>query len=259
MPTSSVSKLPERKIKILNILRQKQSIAPGDLAQIIQVSESTLRRDLNELVETGLVQRRFGKAELTLSSDNELPFLLRTTINEDEKRRIAQTALNLLQNGETVFISGGTTTLELARLLPEQRRLTVITNALTVANLLVDKPGINLVILGGQVRADEQTMHGHLTVWGVQQLRADKLFYGAEAISLEHGLTHSQLIEVNTDRALADAATKMILLADHTKFDKVAPACIVPLSQVDVIITGHETSADYIEKLQAQNIQIIQV
>jgi DeoR/GlpR family transcriptional regulator of sugar metabolism len=249
--------LTERQKKIVRALRPEQAIPLGELAQAIGISESTLRREVSALIEEGLVERQSGKLLPGYSEGSEIPLVVRTTINADEKKRIARAALELVHNGETIFVPGGTTTLAFARLLPGQRQLTVVTNALPVANVLVSQRGIKLVVLGGEVRRGEQTMHGHMTISGIQELRADKLFYGVEGISLEHGITHSQLIEVSTDRALISACIETILLADHTKFGKVASALVAPLSQVHRIVTGHELTSEFVTGLQAQGIQVI--
>jgi DeoR/GlpR family transcriptional regulator of sugar metabolism len=230
----------------------------SELAQRLSISESTLRRELSTLEEADLVQRKSGRVSLAYSIETEVPFLARSAVNEEEKKRIARAALDLVCNGETIFVAGGTTTLELARLLPGKSQIIVVTNALPVANVLIGRRGIKLVILGGEVRHEEQTMHGHLTIIGSQELRADKLFYGVEAVSLEHGITHSQLVEVSTDRALISACAEMILLADHTKFGKIAPALVAPLTQVNRIVTGHELDQEYVVSLQARGIQVIQ-
>ena len=249
--------LTERQKKIVRALRPDRAIPLGELALEIGVSESTLRRELIPLVEDGLVDRQTGKLLPGYSAEVETPLVVRTTINADEKKRIAKAALELVSNGETIFVAGGTTTLEFACLLPGQRQLTVVTNALPVANVLVSQRGIKLVVLGGEVRRGEQTMHGHLTVFGCQELRADKLFYGVEGISLEHGVTHSQLVEVSTDRALISACRETILLADHTKFGKVASALVTPLAQVQRIVTGSELPAEFVAGLQAVGVQVI--
>jgi len=214
-----------------------ESIPINELALQLDVSNSTLRRELHDLANENIISISVGKVSLATPSNEERPFALRTLLNSEEKVRIGRMALELVQNGDTIFIAGGTTTIEFARLLPCNRRVTVITNALRVVDLLVDQPGIDLVALGGAVRPGEQTLHGHLTDWGVAQFRADKLFYGIEAISLQHGLTHSQIVEVSTDRAFANAATQTIILADHTKFGKVAPALVMPLDRVHVVVT----------------------
>jgi DeoR/GlpR family transcriptional regulator of sugar metabolism len=249
--------LSPRQKKILQALRQKQPVTVHELAQTVQMSDSTLRRNLEILAETNLIVRQSGKVHWAFAPDTENPFLLRTMVNEDEKHRIACAALELVRNGDTIYISGGTTTLEFAHLLPGQRRLTVITNVLPVANTLVGDRNIKLVILGGELRWGEQTTHGHLALYGIEQLRADKLFYGIEAISLEHGLTHSQLVEVSTDRALIKACGRTIVLADHTKFGKVAPAVVVPVGQVQTIVTGRELADEFYRGLQACNVQVI--
>jgi len=254
---STSQKRVERRAALLQLLQGHATLSIDDLARRVKVSNSTLRRELHDLAAEGLVRVSTGNVSLASPSNEERPFALRALSNRTEKARIGRAALDLVQNGDTVFISGGTTTLELAKLLPGQRRLTVITNAVRVLNLLADQPGIDLVTLGGAVRPGEQTMHGHLTELGVAQFRADKLFFGIEAISLQHGLTHSQIPEVSTDRALVGAATQTIVLADHTKFGQVAPALVVPLEKIQVIVTDRDLPADVLQGLRAKAIQII--
>ena len=257
MVTSSRKRI-ERQMALLHVLQKNGPIPIDDLAHRLDVSSSTLRRELRNLAAQSLVTITIGKVSLATISNEERPFALRSLLNSEEKVRIGWKALELVQNGDTIFIAGGTTTLEFARLLPGQRRVTVITNALRVVDLLVDQPGIELIALGGAVRPGEQTLHGHLTDWGVAQFRADKLFYGIEAISLQHGLTHSQIVEVSTDRAFANAATQTIILADHTKFGKVAPALVMPLEKVHVIVTDRDLAQDIAESLISLGIKVIQ-
>jgi len=254
---SSSNKRVDRKVRLIRLLQENEPIAVDDLAQVSGLSQSTLRRELHRLAADGLVKLNVGQVALATSKE-EMPYAFREILNIEKKQKIARAALDLIQNGETIFIAGGTTTLELAKLLPGQRRVTVITNTLRVANLLVDSPGIDLIVLGGAVRPGEQTLHGHLTEWGVHQFRADKLIYGTEAIDLRHGITHSQIVEVSTDRALANAATQVIVLADHTKFGRVAPALVLPFEKVHIIVTDKDLSTDTLESLRAKNIQVIQ-
>ena len=247
----------ERRTAMLHMLQKTDSVPIAQLAQELGTSSSTVRRELHDLLEKGLVMVSVGKVQLATPSLEERPFVLRSLLNQEEKVRIAQAALELVQNGDTIFIAGGTTTFELARLLPGRRRLTVITNALRVIDLLVDQPGIDLITLRGAVRPGEQTMHGHLTDWGVSQFRADKLFYGIEAISLQHGLTHSQLVEVSTDRALANSATETIVLADHTKFNRVSTVSVHSLAGVNIIITDGQTPREVVAALTEKGIEVI--
>jgi DeoR/GlpR family transcriptional regulator of sugar metabolism len=251
------SKRSERQDEIVRVLRENGPTSIEDLANKLGTSQVTLRRDLRVLAEAGLLERKVGRVGLITNGDNELPLVLRSKINQEEKQRIARKALELIQNGETIMISGGTTTYELARLLPGQRRVTVITNALPVAELLADKPGITLIVLGGILRPGERTMHGHVTEMGAQELRAEKFFYGIHAISLQHGLTHNHLQEVSTDRSLIHASVQTIVLVDHTKFGKVAPAVVVPVGQVQIVISGYELAQEYVEGLKARDVQVL--
>ena len=259
MQVLSSNKRIDRKIELLLAIQTRQSITLDELERLVGVSNSTLRRDLREMIDTGYIRMTAGRIERVATTGEEVPFALRKLLNREEKQRIALAALDLIHNGESVFISGGTTTYELARLLPARRRLTVITNSLRVANAVVDSNGIDLVILGGKVRPEEQTMHGHLTEWAAQELRADKFFYGIPAVHAVHGLTHGQTIEVSTDRFMANAATQVIVLVDHTKFGKVAPALVLAIKALDVIITGREVSPEIVESISAQNVRILLV
>jgi DeoR family transcriptional regulator, aga operon transcriptional repressor len=254
---NNVTKRSERQDQIVRVLRENGAATVEDLANELGASPVTLRRDIRVLGEAGLLERRAGRVTLAGNGAGELPLALRSKVNQEEKQRIAQAALDLIGNGETIMISGGTTTYELARLLPGQRRVTVITNALPVAELLADKAGITLIVLGGILRPGERTLHGHVTEMGAQELRAEKFFYGIHAISLQHGLTHNLVQEVSTDRSLIHASMQTIVLADHTKFGKVASAIVVPVSQVHMVISGRELAPEYIEGLKAREVQVL--
>ena len=259
MKTTGFKKKTERKSKILELITEKDSISLVDLAGIMNTSLSTIRRDLDELANAGLIKRKFGSAQMIAPPGEEMPFAWRATLNVEEKRRIAKAALDMVQNGETIFLGGGSTVNELARLLPGQRRVTVITNALKVANILIDKIGIDVIVLGGSVLPEEQTIHSHLISTEIQQFHANKMFYGVQAVSLKHGLTMSRVVEVNTDRAIAKTVDEIILLVDHSKFGKNAPMAVMPISAVRTIITGNELDSRVKEELKAANVNLILV
>jgi len=259
MKTTGSKKKTERKSKILELISEKDSISLVDLAGIMNTSLSTIRRDLDELANAGLIKRKFGSAQMIAPPGEEMPFAWRSTLNTDEKRRIALAGLETVQNGETIFLGGGSTVIELARLLPGQRRVTVISNALRVFNLLVDKPGIDLIALGGMVLPEEQTIHSHLTGSVMQQFHSNKMFYGVQAISLKHGLTLSRVVEVNTDQAIAKTVDQIILLVDHSKFGKNAPMAVMPVSAVHTIITGKELDPQVKDEFQAANVRLVLV
>jgi len=257
MRIAGTKKKSVRSAEILSILHNRISISIIDLTKAMNVSLSTIRRDVQELVEEGLVKQKAGQVEIAGAIGREQSFALRAMLGQGEKQRIAATALELIENGDIIFIGGGSTTLEFARLLQGKRRLTIITHSLRVASLLVDKAGIDLLVLGGAILPGEQTMHGHLTEWATQQFRANKIIYGIQAFSVQHGLTISQPVEVNTDRAIARMVDQIILLADHTKFGKVAPISVMPARDIHVIVTGRELDHQIADEIERAGIRLI--
>ena len=141
----------------------------------------------------------------------------RTAEQTSEKVRIGQAAADLIADGETVFLSSGTTVLEVARQLRGKRNLTVITNSLLVLNELADVPDITVICLGGMLRHSEMSLIGHITELALSELRADKVIIGIRAIDPENGLTSGYLPETMTDRAILKIGREVIVVADHTK------------------------------------------
>ena len=151
----------------------------------------------------------------------------------DAKRAIARAAAALVPDGATIAIGSGSTALAFAREIAD-RRLTVITNALDVANVLLDREGIELIVLGGVVRPRMHSMLGHLAELAAQELRADLLFMGIGAISVEQGLMNDSVPEILIDRALTRMARSVVVLADSSKFHQVEPGYVFGLEEVDV-------------------------
>lgn len=257
MKSAETKKKTDRKSRILELLTENESLTPMELTHILNVSLSTARRDLDEMAEAGLIKRKFGSAETLSLPGEEMPFALRSTVNQNEKTRIARAALDLVENGDTIFIAGGSTTLEFAKLLPGQKRITVITHSLRVANILVDKPGIDLILMGGSLLPDEQIMVSPLAETATPQYRANKLFYGTQAVNLKHGLTHSRVTEVNMERTIARMVDHIILLVDHSKFGKTAPVFVMPISSIHTVVTGRELDEQIVFELEETNIKVV--
>lgn len=147
--------------------------------------------------------------------------------------------------------------MEFARRLVDRRDLTVITNSLDVAQVLVDRDGIQLVVLGGVVRPRMHSLLDHLTEQACRELRADTLFLGIGAISLERGLMNDYMPEIVTDRAVRSIARTVVVMADSSKFDHVAPAFVFGLDQVDVVVTGSGVRPEVVADLAARQIRVI--
>jgi DeoR/GlpR family transcriptional regulator of sugar metabolism len=221
------------------------------------VSEATIRRDLEKLDSEGEIRRAHGGAVAVERAAPEPPVVHRLVENEEEKRRIGQAAAQLVQDGDVIFLGSGTTTLEVARNLDDKENLTVITNALNIANQLADKQNITVIVTGGLLRHSELSLIGHITEQALKELRADKVIMGMRAISIEEGLTNDYLPETMTDRAIIDFSSEVILLADHTKFGKVSTALVAPVSSVSKIVTDTAAPPEVIEELKKLGIEVM--
>jgi DeoR/GlpR family transcriptional regulator of sugar metabolism len=145
------------------------------------------------------------------------------------------------------------------RVLWQPRGLTVITNSLPVINILVDVPEITLVSLGGMLRPSELSFIGHITEQAIAEVRADKVFIGIHALSLEEGLTNDYLPETMTDRAILHAGREVIVVVDHTKIGRVAAALLAPIDRVHVIVTDQQTPQEFLAVAESQGIRLIVV
>jgi DeoR/GlpR family transcriptional regulator of sugar metabolism len=250
----------ERQELIVRYIERHQRASIEQLVQAFTISPATARRDLEVLVERGQVRRVHGGAiAIRQSTPPELPALERQSEQADEKRRIGAAAAQLIKDGDTIFIGGGTTTLEVARNLRNRPNLTVITNSLLIINLLADVEAITVIGLGGMLRRSEMSQVGHVTEQALKELRADKVFMGIRAIDLEDGFTNDYSPEVTTDRAIFRMGREVIVVADHTKCGRVSAAFVAPLNAVHTLVTDAGTSSEFISVLQERGIKTVQL
>lgn len=247
----------ERKRKISEFIKENKKATVAELSKLFGVSESTIRRDLEALDEQGVIQRAHGGAVVVERAAPEPPIIQRIAENEEEKRRIGRAVAELVRDGETVFLGSGTTTLEVARSLVEKDNLTVITNALNIANFFAGKSNITVIVVGGLLRHSELSMIGHITEQVLKELHADKVIMGMRAISVQDGLTNDYLPETMTDRAIINFSSEVILVADHTKFGKVSTALVAPVTSVSKIVTDTAAPPEIIEELRELGIEVI--
>jgi len=239
---------------VLDALRTSGRASVIELAQRTGVGEATIRRALQQLARDGRVIRTYGGAVLA-DQPHSLGFHGADT-TAAAKRSIGAAAAALIRDGDTVALSSGTTVLELARRLRE-RRLTVITNALDVANVLLDAPGIDLVVLGGMLLRGVHSLGGHLTEAAMNDLRADTAFMGASAVDLEHGFMTEQIAEIPVDRALRRMAHQAVMLVDSSKFDRVAPGFMFGFEQARTVVTDDGARPDTVEALRDRGIDVV--
>ena len=248
---------PERQKQILSLLSQQGRLSVAEIVTQFSISEATARRDLETLASQGKAQRVHGGVIAVEQAPPELPILEREKEQADEKTRIGRAAASLVGNHETVFLGSGTTVLEIARHLRDHKNLTVITNSLPVLNILAGQKDITVVSLGGMLRESELSFIGHITEQALVEVRADKVFMGTRGVSLEHGLTNDYLQETLTDRAILKSGREVIIVADHTKVNRVATVLLAPLGQVHTFVTDSKADKKFVQALKRQDIQVV--
>jgi len=258
MNTNETYLKAERLSRIRRLVEANERVTVADLSARFEVSEATIRRDLDELENLGWVQRTHGGAVRVERASRELPILERMQESGDEKARIGQAAAALIRPGETVFFGSGTTVMEIVKRLRRDLLLTVISNSLPVICHLADYPQIELIVIGGMFRPSELSMVGHIAEHDLAEFRADRVFMGMHAIDLRQGFTNDYLPETMTDRAILAIAPRVVVVADHLKFGRVSSVLVGPVVSAHTIVTGVETGAEYVEALAALGIEVIQ-
>lgn len=236
---------------LLNRIGSDGRASVRTLAHDLGVTPSTIRRDLARLATDGRIVRTYGGAAVQAPSR---PAAADPRL--DAKQAIARAAAARVHDGDTILISSGTTTLEFARRLTD-RHLTVVTNALDVASILLDRPGIELIVLGGVVRSGMHSMLGHLAELALRELRADALYMGIGAIGPDLSLMNDSIPEILTDRALRHAARDCVLLADASKFQTVAPAFVFDVVEVTTLITDDAASTADVDAVRARGVDVV--
>jgi DeoR/GlpR family transcriptional regulator of sugar metabolism len=247
----------ERQQQILERVREHRRVTVSELSRSFQVSDVTIRRDLRELAARGMVRRAHGGAIVATPAPPEPPVVQRMSQAESCKSCIGRAAAALVRDGDSVFIGSGSTTAHVARKLVDRKNLTVVTNALTVATELAAAPGVTVVVTGGMMRASELSLVGHITEQALREVRVDKVIIGMRAISLEDGMTNDYLPEVMTDRTIIEMAPELIVVADHTKFGKVASAYVAPVERVTTLVTDSRADPKLLPPLEEIGIQVI--
>lgn len=225
------------------LLAEYGEVGIAELADRFQVSEMTIRRDLEALETEGVARRVRGGAIATVSRGYEPPFATRATGEHAAKRAVAAAAAHYVDDGETAIIDVGTTTLELARCLRGRRGITTITPSLPVALELANEPNLRVVVTGGIVRAGEHSLIGHFAERPFEELNCDVFFLGVGGVHEDKGLTEYNLDDARVKRSALRAARRCVVLADASKFGRVCLATIASLPEVDVLIT--DASADH--------------
>lgn len=245
----------ERRNRLLELVRAQGFAALPDLAEALKVSESTVRRDLEYLEESGTAKRTHGGVFYTGTSPKLPHFDERQPAQWDKKRAIASRAVELIENGDTVLLDGGTTTYEVARLLVG-RPLQVVTNSLPVANLFASSANTDLVLVGGYVYPRTGVSLGPYANEMLARLNVRRTVLSVSGIN-ERGCFNNNLLLVETERAMMRAAEEVIVVADSTKFGHQSLALLCSLEEISHFVVDNEIGTDWRSKLLAAGTDLI--
>jgi DeoR/GlpR family transcriptional regulator of sugar metabolism len=248
-----------RRGAIQALLAQHGEVGFAELAERFDVSEMTIRRDLEILESQGVARRVRGGAISTVSRGHEPPFAMRAAEALPAKQRIAQVAAQQIDYGETAIIDVGTTTLELARCLKGRSALTIVTPSIHAALELANEPNLRVILTGGILRAGELSLIGDFAERTLAGLNCDVLFMGVGGIHAEKGLTEYNLDDSRVKRAALQTASRRVVLADASKLNRVCLATVASLEEIDVLITDADEDQPMVGAAREAGVEVISV
>jgi DeoR/GlpR family transcriptional regulator of sugar metabolism len=245
----------ERRQYILEALRRDGKVLATELSAALNVSEDTIRRDLRELAEAGLLQRVHGGA--LPRSPAAASFAIRQSQAPSAKAAIASAAAQLVRNDQVIILDGGTTTLQVAQRLPLDLRATIVTNSPPIAIALAEHPTIEVVVVGGRLLKDALVTIGAATVEALHMIRADLCMLGVCSLHPEIGISVPDLEEAHVKRAMIAGAAEVVALAGAEKLGTAAPYIVGPLSDLTHLVTERTVSDEMLAPYRAQGITIV--
>ncbi len=245
----------ERQSRIEEHLNQVEFASLDELAEFVDASSSTIRRDLQILEARGMVRRTHGGARLVNPRSDEFVFTARDTHQLEEKERIGRACASLVGSNQSLILDAGTTVFHVARHL-EPKSPQVITNSLPVANLFAANPRVEVILSGGVIYPRIGVLVGPLAVETFARIHADIAIMSSGGITLE-GVTNSHGLLIDIQRAMIAAAEKVILCLDHTKFGRRAVSQLCSLEDIDVVVTDHLAPRELLDGLRARRIDVV--
>lgn len=246
----------ERKRRILEYVRKYNTATVSILAKQFQVHEATIRRDLSEIEQEGVLRRTHGGVVMEEWTNGEPSFSERSEQSIDEKMRIGKMAASLVQDGDHIIIDSGTTTLHIARNLVNHTNLTVVTNDFNVASELRDAPRVKVILTGGELYPSSYMLNGMLTDYALKSLHVVKAFIGTPALHPQHGIMHPEAQLVPAKQGMIRAAREIIVVADHHKLGKLSLHTVAPTSAIHALITGVEAEQEDIRSFRESGITV---
>lgn len=251
--------LPQERLKkIRELLNLNGSIVISNLSSQFDVSEETIRRDLEKLSQKMKFKRVRGGAFLYEPSDTEVPVKIREHIYIKEKQTIANASIDFIEDGDTIMLDSSTTALHIAKCINQRKKkVTVITNSISIANELSENVGVKIISLGGTLRKSTKSYVGYMTTDYLSELHANKAFVSCTSINIEFGVSDSHNEEARVRKEMLRNSTQKFLVADYTKFEEPSMNKICDLKDLDYLIVDRKISKAYIAKLEEYGVKTI--
>jgi len=253
--------IDDRRRLIVERVNKQGKVTISELCDLFGVSEMTVRRDLRDLDQIGLIHRIHGGAVSRIGRSYEPAYTVRATTGLEAKKAIGRKAAEFVHDGDSICIDTGTTTVEFARALKDRRNLTILTSSMTIANEIISNfsllNDVRLILTGGIIRAGEFSMIGDIARTTFKSLHVDKAFLGIGGVDLEAGLTEYNLDDAEIIRAAISSAQQNIILADSSKLGRVTFAHIGQLEDIDRIITDQDAAQDMVEALTQHGVDVV--
>lgn len=248
----------QRKQKILELLKENDSVRVSSLSRLFGVSEVTIRTYLEDLEKKGFLSRIHGGAVSTYKPYYSMSLNQRLETNQQAKVEIAERVAEMIQPNDTVMLNAGTTTLLVFRRFPEKYNLSIVTNSISIALEAAGNPNYNVILVGGSVNTKYQFTYGSDVIEQLEKYRADKLILSVDGIDIQQGLSTYYDKEVAVAATMIKQSNCCIVAADHSKFGHSAFAKISDLSVVDYIVTNGQINQDLAKKLSSKGVTLLQ-
>jgi DeoR/GlpR family transcriptional regulator of sugar metabolism len=251
----------QRRKLIKELLIKNKSVKVSDLVDLLHVSEETIRRDLNQLEKEGVAEKNYGGAVLIEEAETFLipPVDKRKFQYSLEKESIGKAAAQLIKVGQTIIFDAGSTTWYVGKNLPDKSNLTIITNAMNVAEECSKDETASIYLLGGKLRKNSMSLVGPQVETELQNYNADYVFLGTAGISLRNGFTSSDLYDAEMKRAMVSAGQKIVVVADHSKLQRAGLTPFCPFDQADMFITSDLADKEILKEIEKRGVEVIVV
>lgn len=246
----------ERKREILAILQREKSVLVSELSQKYDVTEETIRRDLDKLEKEGYVKKTYGGAILKQKINEDIPFKVREKTNISQKQKIAKTVVSMIEDGESIMLDSSSTSFMIARSLKHFHDLTVITNSVEILIELSRNKNIKVISTGGLLRESAFSLGGSDATHFLSKFNVDKTILSCKGINMQKGITESNEVEAEMKSTMRECAKQTIWAIDSSKFDKISFITFNQFREGDIVVTETNPSDEWRNYLEEKNVKL---